>query len=164
MMSRLFIVVVAMVALAGSASAGQEVIDKVLSRVDGQIVTLSDLRQSRSLKLVTVEAETDDAYQRELENRLLILREVARSSGLDPDQTAVAARRREWEAQIGTGAAVNERLAKAGMSADALDSWLANDLRIKAYLDQRFSATPSQERQTVIRHWIDMLRQRAGLR
>ena len=165
MISRHFVVLVVMVGvLGGSVLAGQEVIDRVLSRVNGQIVTLSDLRQCRSLKLLTVDAETDDAYQRELENRLLILREVARSSGLDPDQTAVAARRRDWEAQHGTGPGVSERLAKAGMSADALDSWLANDLRIKAYLDQRFSATPSQERQTVIRHWIDMLRQRAGLR
>ena len=50
------------------------------------------------------------------------------------------------------------------MSADALDSWLANDVRIKAYLDQRFSSTPAPDRPQVINHWIDMLRQRAGLR
>jgi hypothetical protein len=151
------------IAVAASLS-GQEVIDKVLSRVNGQIVTLSDLRQCRSLRLLAADADSDEAYQRELENRLLILRELARSSGGDPDQAAIAARRREWEAMLGSGPAVNERLARAGMSADALDSWLANDVRIKAYLDQRFNSTPPQDRQTVIRHWIDMLRQRAGLR
>src|SRR5687767_13471010 len=101
MMTRLAVVLVPMVGvLGGSVPAGQEVIDKVLSRVNGQIVTLSDLRQCRSLKLLTVDADTDDAYQRELENRLLILRELARSKGVDPDKAAIAARRREWETLI----------------------------------------------------------------
>jgi hypothetical protein len=155
---------ISMFVVLAATLSGQEVIDKVLSRVNGQIVTLSDLRQCRTLKLLAVDADTDEAYQRELENRLLILREIARSAGADPDQSAIAARRREWESALGAGPALNDRLANAGMSVEALESWLANDVRIRAYLDQRFSSTPSPERQTVIRHWVDMLRQRAGLR
>ena len=156
--------ILALFLLVAPLHAGQEVIDRVLSRVNGQIVTSSDLRQIRSLKLLPVDADTDEAYQRALENRLLILRELTRTASGDPDQQAIAARRREWEAQLGSGPALNERLSQAGMSADALDSWLANDVRIRVYLDQRFSATPAGDRGQVISHLIDMLRQRAGLR
>lgn len=161
-MNRWIVVIAAL--LLSAPLAGQEVIDRVLSRVNGQIVTLSDLRQCRSLKLLSVDGDTDDAYQRALENRLLILREMSRGAGAEADQQAIAARRREWEGLLGSGPPVQDRLAQAGMSADALDSWLANDVRIKAYLDQRFSSTSAADRPQVISHWIDTLRQRAGLR
>jgi hypothetical protein len=150
--------------LAAPLGAGQEVIDRVLSRVNGQIVTLSDLRQCRSLKLLAVDGDSDEAYQRALENRLLILREISRGAAGEADQQAIASRRREWEGLLGSGPPVQDRLAQAGMSADALDAWLANDVRIKVYLDQRFSSTPAADRPQVVNHWIDMLRQRAGLR
>jgi hypothetical protein len=163
MQKQLFLVITCLL-LGAPLGAGQEVIDRVLSRVNGQIVTLSDLRQTRTLKLLAVDADTDEAYQRALENRLLILREMSRGAAADPDQQAIAARRREWEARLGSGPPVQERLEQAGMSADTLDSWLANDVRIKAYLEQRFSSTPAPDRPQVINHWIDMLRQRAGLR
>ena len=151
-------------AAAASASASQEVLDRIVSRFNGQIVTMSDLRQCRMLRLLTVSGDTDEAYQRELENRLLILQEVSRTGARDPDAQAIATRRREWEAALGGGPALTERLTRAGMSAEALDSWLANDVRIQAYLDERFRGTPPGDRPQAIAHWVSALRQRAGLR
>jgi len=157
------VVVLTLVALSGAAApASQEVLDRVVSRFNGQIVTMSDLRRCRMLKLLNVSGDTDEAYQRELENRLLILQEASRGGVSDPDAQAVATRRREWEAALGGGPALMERLAKAGMSAEALDSWLANDIRIHAYLDERFRGSP--DRPQAVAHWISNLRQRAGLR
>jgi hypothetical protein len=147
-----------------TGSASQEVLDRIVSRFNGQVVTISDLRQCRTLKLLTVSAESDEAYQRELENRLLILQEISRAGTGDPDAQAIAARRREWESSLGGGPALADRLARAGMSSEALDAWLANDVRIQIYLDERFRGTGSDQRSQALAHWISALRQRAGLR
>jgi hypothetical protein len=50
------------------------------------------------------------------------------------------------------------------MSSEALDAWLANDVRIQTYLDERFRGTGSDQRAQALAHWISALRQRAGLR
>ena len=163
-MVRLFIVVLA---VAGAATPPQVTIDRVLSRVNGEIITQSDVRQAQLLKLFGARAEGpagDTAVLRELENRRLILAEVARAGLPEPTPDRRASRRREWEATLGGQSQVARLLERGGMSETAIDDWCRNDLRIEAYLAERFKAYAPQERTRAIASWVDELRRRAGLK
>jgi hypothetical protein len=120
--------------------AGQTTVERILVRVDNDIVTALDVRQARLLKLVHVDADTEAAVADALVDRRLELAAVARYSPPEPTPDALAARRREWEASLGAGVNVADLLSRAGMNEAGLTGWLRDDLRIQAYLDRRFAA------------------------
>jgi hypothetical protein len=139
----------------------QQVIDRVLVRFGGDIVTSLDVRQARLLKLIQPEPADDQAYVDALVNRRLILADLKRNPPPDPAADAIEAKYREWSARVGpvAPAEMEHRLADAGMSEAELRGWLRDDLRIQTYLADRFGA-----RQADLGAWIATLRQRAGLR
>jgi hypothetical protein len=122
------------------ASAQQQVkLEAILKRVNYDFVTLIDVRQARLLKLVDPVTGTDDDVAMRLVERKLELAEVSRAASKEVAPAARQARRREWEATLG-GANVPELLRRAGMSEAALETWLGDDLRIRAYVEQVFGA------------------------
>jgi hypothetical protein len=154
------------VALSGAfltASGAQVELDRIVSRVQGRIVTQSDVRQARVLKLVD-ETSSDAATLRGLETRLLVLHELSRAAPLpSPGAPEVDARRAEWVATIGGEGQVPGLLQQAGMSPADLDSWLRDDLRIRAYLRRQFGMLGDAERAQGMAEWLARLRQRADL-
>jgi hypothetical protein len=157
------VTVAATVLMAGVSGFAQVEVDRTLSRVYGAAIMLSDVRQAGVLKLVPEAAAGDDAVQAALENRLLVLREVARGAPAEPDREAVAARRRAWTASWPPGADLASAMARVGMSDQALDGWFRDDLLMAAYLDQRFGAQADAARAARIAAWIADLRRRANL-
>jgi hypothetical protein len=143
----------------------QVVIDSVVSRVNGEIITQSDIRQARMLRLFPrLDAgSADDAFRRALENRALVLAEVRRATTPDPSADRRAVWRRTWEASLGS-AEVLPLLQRAGMTETALEDWCRNDLRIDDFLADRFRSVPEGERPREMDAWIAVLRQRAGLK
>jgi hypothetical protein len=130
-------------------------LDRIVSRVAGRIITLSDVRQARELHLVE-DTSSDAATTRALENRWLILGEIGRAAPLPPASDAeMAARRAEWQAAAGDRA--------AAMPDADLQAWLRDDLRIRAYLNRQFGMLPEGERGRARGEWIGRLRQRAEL-
>jgi hypothetical protein len=150
-------------AVSGVAGWQQSEIDRVLWNFNGTIITTSDVWQARQLKLVASDLDTDDKILRALQNRQLILMEVRRVPPPPPAAGEIESRRREWEATLGTGTDVRGVLSKAGMSEKACDTWIADDLRIRAYLRERFGMLPDAERGPRTDEWLRGLRQRAGL-
>ncbi len=142
----------------------QTELDRIVARVNNRIITRSDIRQARLLQLVD-HAGSDDAARRDLENRVLILGDAARSAPLAP-MTAndLAERRRQWEARVGGGLKAAALLADSGMTEAGLTSWLGDDLRVHAYLNRQFGSIPESDRPRAIEEWVNRLRQRAGLR
>ena len=143
-------------------TAGAAEIDRVLWSFNGVIITTTDIWQARQLKLVSGQG-TDAEVLRALQNRQLILMEVRRVPPAAPGSGDIASRRREWEASLGPGADVRGMLTKAGMSERACDVWLTDDLKIQAYLRERFGMLPESERAARTEEWVRGLRQRAGL-
>ena len=94
------------------------------------------------LKLCDPAAQSDEAILTELQNRVLMLAEVARGQTSEPTADQIAERRRDWEQALGAGAGLDALMARAGMSARDLQGWLRDDLRIRNYVDQRFGALP----------------------
>jgi hypothetical protein len=149
------------------ASEGQQVvIDKVVSRVNGEVITQSDIRQARLLRLFPrLDAGSpDEAIRRALENRALVLAEVRRATMPDPAPDRRAAWRRSWETSLGSGVDLPPLLQRAGMTDTALDDWCRNDLRIEDFLAERFKAVPEAERAHAADVWVNDLRRRAGLK
>lgn len=144
--------------------AAQVVVDRVLQRVDNQVITELDVRRARLLRLVPAEADTDAEIQRELENHWLMVAEVARFNPSRPDPALVARERQAWEAGLGPFTDVAGLLERAGTTTGELETWLEHRIKIREYLDGRFGATPVAERPAAVTTWIRGLRDRAGLR
>jgi hypothetical protein len=147
---------------ASSAAAGTQVeIDRIVSRVQGRIVTLSDIRQARLLKLVD-DVSSDDAVRRALENRWLMLGDLARATPVAvPDEDEIASRRDTWRAALGSDA--DAIVQRGGMSDAEITAWLRDDLRLRAFVERQFGKLTDNDRQRAMNDWIARLRQRARL-
>ncbi len=151
------------IALAAVALAAQTAveIDRTLTRVYGTAIMTSDVRQARLLRLLTPAPAGDAAILTTLENRLLMLNEASRSTITEPAAEQIAARRNAWAATWPSPGEVSSQMQRAGMSDRALDGWFRDDLRIEAYLAQRFP--PDAKRDERVAAWIKDLRARANL-
>jgi hypothetical protein len=130
------------------------VLDRILAIVDGEVVTLSDVRAARQLKLVAgADALTDDQLLDALIERRLTIAEVARYTSAEPPAAEVAARRKSWEATLPGGVTSAAALASVGMRDAALTAWFREDLRLAAYLDQRFTAAAQPTRQQAMAYF-----------
>lgn len=151
--------VVSLMAFVPAASAQVE-LDRIVSRVGNRIITASDVRQCRQLKLLD-DVTSDESTQRGLEDRWLILAEMNRAAAVAPPSDAdVTAHRAEWLARL--GAAPN--LPAAGMTDVDLVTWLRDDLRIRAYLKRQFGMLVDADRVKATSDWLARLRERAALR
>lgn len=142
-------------------SPSQITIDRILAVVNGDPVTLSDVRAARLLKFVPADA-TDAAVVDTLVERRLVLVDMRRFQAPEPAADVLAARRAEWTQRVG-GAQAESLAAAAGVSAGFVDRWLTDDLRREAYLQQRFAALDAGRRTEAIRLWIEGLRARADV-
>ena len=144
-----------------ATAAAQVQLDRIVSRVNGRVITESDVRQARALKLVD-DVSSDGAAQRAVENRFLILGEMNRSAPIAPPSDAeIAAHRASWTASLGPDVA--GLMARNGMSDNDLQAWFRDDLRIRAYLKRQFGMLPEGERGRATDDWLNRLRQRADL-
>jgi hypothetical protein len=172
-MRRTAIFIVAICAAAGASSVllgaagarpAQAELDHIVGRVNDRIITQSDVRQARMLRLVD-DPSSDAATRVCLENRLLILGEIARSAPVaTPTPEDVAARREAWERAVGGRDRARLLLSQMGMSDGVLQAWFRDDGRVDAYLDRQFGSLPGAERSRATADWLARLRQRAGLK
>jgi hypothetical protein len=129
---------IAGVALVGvvTAAAGQEtLIERTVAVVGGAAITLSDVRTALALGLVDGD-EREGAAR--LVERWLILHEVSRFAPPEPAPAEIDARLAAIRARVGSPAALEAILARGGFTVGRLAAWVRDDLRIAAYLDQRF--------------------------
>jgi hypothetical protein len=140
-------------------------LDRVMAVVNGDVVTMSDLRLVRTLRLPVGGAErpaSDDALLRLLVDRYLVVEELRRFQVPSPGDAALAPLVREWrEAFVETDP--DELMSREGVTPAFVERWLADELRRETYLAQRFAALPTERRADAIRSWIDGLRQRATI-
>ncbi len=134
--------------LTAAAAASAEVIDRVMAIVDGHLITLSDVRRAMTLHLVDRDgAPAGEAVALErLIDRLLILQEVERYAPPEPERAALDTQLSDVERRLGNGGLVST-LADADASEAWLRQWVRDDLRMHAYIDQRFAgaAEPTDE-------------------
>ena len=132
-----------------SPVAAQEVLDRVLARVDGEAITLSDARAALALGIVDT-APGDDPNRvamQQLIDRRLVLTEVARFAPPEPDAAAIQREITALKARVGTAAQLAALEATTGVGESQIRDIARDSLRIQAYLNQRFGPTvqPSAE-------------------
>jgi hypothetical protein len=141
-----------------------EVIDRVLAVVGGSLITLSDVNAASELGLVAPGGGEDpvrDVLSR-LIDRELQLAEVDRYAPPEPSAETIDRELQAVVSRFSSPALFEAALARAGIDQTTLRETMRNDLRIRAYLDQRFSAGDAR-RQQAIDDWIAGLRRRADI-
>ena len=140
-----------------AAASAQELLERTVAIVGGSAITLSDVRTAIALGLV----DTDDVAvgTEALVQRTLILREVERYAPPEPEASEVEARLTQIRARVG-GDQLETVLATGGFTESRLRAWVRDDLRIAAYLNQRFAADGPERRQSLIEDWVADLRRR----
>jgi hypothetical protein len=141
-----------------------ETIDRVLAVVAGQLITLTDVTAALDLRLQTTDGAADPvrAVLSKLIDRELILTEVDRYAPPEPTADAVDREVQRVRARFPSQDALDAALARSGIDEKHLRETLRQDLRTRAYLDQRFTAA-SDRRQALLDDWMAGLRRRGDV-
>jgi hypothetical protein len=155
----------AVIALALLVSSGHaEVIDRVLAVVAGQPITLSDVVGARDLGLEPPGDAADPlrAVLSRLIDRELMAAEAERYGPPEPTAEAVDRDVARIRARFASPDAFAAAAARSGIDDKHLRETVRQNLRIAAYLDQRFTAA-GDRRQALIDEWIAGLRRRGNV-
>lgn len=141
MNARLLTLCLTLAAAAPAAGQSGELIERTLAILAGQVITLSDVRTAAALGLI--EAAPDTALApavSRLVDRLLMLREVQRYVPSEPPAADVDRGVDLVRGRFASAEAFAAALAAGGFTDARLRAWVRDDLRIAAYLDQRFAS------------------------
>ena len=126
-----------------------EVIDRVMAVVAGQVITLSDVDGAIALGLVPASDSQDprEAALQTLIERELELREVRRYMPPEPNEQDVEQRLQVTRQRFPSGEEFKQVLARSGIDEARLREMIRDDLRIRAYLNERFAgfAQPTED-------------------
>jgi hypothetical protein len=150
--------------LLATGVARAETIDRVLAVVAGQLITLSDVTAARDLGLQSPDGAADPvrAILSKLIDRELVLAEVDRYAPPEPTADAVDGELQRVRARFASQADLDAALARSGIEQKNLRETLRQDLRTRAYLDQRFTAS-SDRRTKAVEDWLAGLRRRGDV-
>lgn len=158
-------VVFLLIGLAVASAARAEILDRVLAVVAGRLIMLSDVTAARDLQLVPPgigEADPVRGVLTKLIDRELVLVEVDRYAPPEPTADAVDREVQRVRARFASQAELDAALARSGLTVQDLRETLRRDLRMRAYLDQRFAAS-GDRRQAVVDEWVAGLRRRGDI-
>jgi hypothetical protein len=155
-------VLTALVAAAlGGGIARAEIIDRILAVVDRAVITQSDVAGAIRLRLVR-ETSIAAALDRLIERRL-VLAEVDRYAPPEPTDAQVDRRLTELRG-ASSPSEFDRAFVETGVSGERLRRHVRDDLRIDAYLQQRFGAPVQPSEDEVLQYYRDHAAQfsRAG--
>jgi hypothetical protein len=147
-----------------TVSPHAEILDRVLAVVAGRLIMLSDVTAARDLQLMPVEAGADPirSVLMRLIDRELVLVEVDRYAPPEPSAAAVDAEVQRVRARFASDDDLDAALARSGLDSRHLRETLRQDLRMRAYLDQRFAGA-GDRRQALVDEWMMGLRRRGDV-
>ena len=130
--------------------AAQQLLDRVVARVDGYAITLSDVRAAVGLGLVLETGNEDAAIDAVIE-RQLELAEVTRFAPPEPSADAVD---RELAAlKMRVGARLPALMTSTGLDESRLREIARDNLRVEAYLNQRFGTTTQLTQEEALQYY-----------
>ena len=117
-----------------SSIHAQQLLDRIVARVNGAAITLSDVKAAVALGIV--KDDGGDAAVERVIDRQLMLAEVARFVPPEPPASDVDAAVAAIKAHVGP--ALPAIMNAAGLDDGRIREMAREDLRVHAYLDQRF--------------------------
>jgi hypothetical protein len=123
--------------------AAQELLDRVLARVNEEAITLTDARAAIALGTIEQTDGVDPIVSAvvQLIERRLVLAEVARFAPPEPDITSLDARVNAIKAHVGSPEQLAALEKRTGVGDVQIREIARDDLRIRAYLNQRFGSS-----------------------
>ena len=128
----------ALLFVAGLAAAAQTLLDRVVARVNGTVILLSDVRAAAMFGLIDAPPDSEDAVE-QMVQRALLVEEVNRFPPPEPTADAVNAELARLRQRAGTSLEEVERA--TGLTAANVRLLARDRLRIQGYIDQRFGLT-----------------------
>lgn len=147
---RLAVVVMVLAACVVAPLAAQTLLDRVVARVNGAVILLSDVRAAAALGLIDVAPDTEDAVE-QMVLRALLVEEVNRFPPPEPTGEAVDAELARLRARAGGSFETVER--STGVLADNVRQLARDRLRVQGYVDQRFGVTVPLTDEQVLQYY-----------
>jgi hypothetical protein len=124
-----------------SPLAGQQLLDRVVARVNNYAITLSDVNAALALGVIEAPAGPDQekTATARLIDRQLVLAEVARFAPSEPEMTAIEREATAMKARA--GARLATVMQTTGIDEGRIRDLARDTLRIQSYLNQRFGMT-----------------------
>jgi hypothetical protein len=123
-----------------SVVSAQQLLDRVLARVDGVPITLTDVQAAIGLGIIQVgSADAIAEGTQQMLDRQLELTEVQRFPPPEPSPDAVA--REAARLKMTAGPRLSMLMQSTGVTEQRITDIARDNLRIAAYLDQRFGTT-----------------------
>lgn len=163
---RTLVALLVMVVICGWSpqARADDVIERVLAIVAGDIILLSDVRAARELALVPVPetGDPDRAVLSALIDRALMLDEVRRYAPPEPSAADVDRALQQVRERV-SPTDYEAALARAGVSERQLREVLRQNLRIRAYVEQRFGSDAPERARLASDEWLAGLRRRGAV-
>ncbi|MBI4887983.1 MAG: hypothetical protein HY824_12890 [Acidobacteria bacterium] len=135
-----------------SPLAAQQLLDRVVARVDGSAITLTDVRAAVALGVLDLPPEAgEDAAAERLIDRQLVLVEVARFTPPEPPPADVAREAAAMTARVGEGVAA--LMQRTGLDEGRVREIARDTLRIQAYLNQRYGTASQLTEDEVLQYY-----------
>ena len=153
------VMILGLLLLPGSAATAAEIIDRIVAVVAGRVVMLSDVRAALELGLVARRDSGDPVGLAldQLVDRELILAEVRRYVPAEPPEAELESRLLAVRASLGSDEEYRSILTATGMTEQRLEEFIRDDLRIAAYLEQRFTSAAQPTDEDVSRYYREHL-------
>lgn len=133
--------------------SAQQLLDRVVARIDGYAITLTDVNAAVALGIVDAPqgADRESVAIQRLVERQLVLAEVARFA---PPEPAAAAVDREVAAMTArAGGRLAAVMESTGLDEVRVREMARDTLRIQAYLNQRFGTTVQVSTEEVMQYY-----------
>jgi hypothetical protein len=129
--------------LLGATAYGQELLDRVLARVNEEPITLSDARAAIALGMIEQTQGVDPLVSAvpQLIERRLVLAEVARFAPPEPDIASLNSQVNAIKTRVGSPEQLAALEKSTGVGDAQIREIARDDLRIRAYLNQRFGSS-----------------------
>ncbi len=147
--------IAALAVVAAGALLHAQVIDRIMAVVDNTLITQSDVMAAIRLGLVKVPSSGDPiaAVLDRLIDRRLTLTEVDRYAPPEPSAADVDRRLEQVRLSVPSMATFDGVLAQTGLDEAQLRGRLRDDLRIDAYLQQRFGSVVQPSDDQVVAYY-----------
>ena len=136
-----------------SPLTAQQLLDRVVARVEGYAITLTDVQAALGLGVIQVPPGADpiETGTQQMIDRQLLLAEVQRFP--PPEPSAAAADREVTQLKTRAGAGLGALMQSTGLTDERIREIARDNLRILDYLDQRFGTTVQVSDEEVARYY-----------
>ena len=135
------ILLAALLAIPRGSLAAQEVVDRIVARVENDVILLSDVRAlARYQQFLDGKQETDDQILDRLIDQWIVRSEAEASRSPHPSEADVDRGLSRIRDSFASGEEYQARMKQAGLSEQNVRAMVASQLYLSNYLDSRFRA------------------------